>query len=94
MSNEQFCNCYSSAVFNSTYTGFPKGYCLTTKPRLDVQRTYCVNARLGGKHNRLRENLHKCYYIPITKHYEKNVHCNYAANRLTAKLVLEIKRLG
>ena len=34
---------------------------VTTKPRFIVKRACCVNARLGGKDNNLRENPHKCY---------------------------------
>ena len=36
---------------------------LTTKPRFDVKRTYCVNARLGAEDTSLSENLHKCFYL-------------------------------
>lgn len=34
---------------------------LTTKPRFHEMRTRCVNVRLDGEDNKLRENLCKCY---------------------------------
>ena len=40
---------------------FPKAIVLNTRPRFGLGRTYCINVRLGGGHNNLRINLHKCY---------------------------------
>ena len=40
---------------------FLKTIIVTTKPRFNVKRACCVNARLGGKDNSLGEKTHKCY---------------------------------
>ncbi len=40
---------------------FPKAIVLTTRPRFGLRRTYSINVRVGGGHNNLRINPHKCY---------------------------------
>ena len=57
---------------------FPNAIVLTTKPHFDV----CVNTRLGGENNSLRENPHKCYCVGV--HMPKKTRSNTTAKRATA----------
>ncbi len=37
---------------------FVKTIVFTTKPPFDIKKKYCINARIGGEDNSLRENPH------------------------------------